>query len=605
MPKYRITSPDGKTYDITAPDGATQQQVMEFAQAQFGSQKKEPPPIQGGVDPTSGMGTGERFLAGIGKGMHDLYAGGKQALGLASQGEIDEKKRLDAPLMGTTAGTVGNVAGKVAAGLPAVFVPGANTVLGAAAIGAAQGALEPTATGESTVQNMLLGGAGGTAGVIAGRAIKAGAQGGKALLEPFTAAGQNRIAGRVLERFAADPAALRSATSAPTTTGALPTLAEAGRDTGIAALERSIAQQDPQIAARFLQRGADNNAARVGVLQQLAGTQADRAAAEAARKGATEGAYRAGTQATYTMDGELSDLLGRPAVRQAMERAKTMAANQGRPFAFDVAAPTGGEGVRKAGSQQITGQGLQDLKMALDEMLTDPASGFAGKAGDTIKGLRGQLLSWMEKANPEFKAAREGYAAASKPINAMDVGQRLLDKTTGAMRDMGGNQRLQANAFARALNDEQGLVRNATGFRGVNSLDDVLTPQQVGSLNALRSELELGANLSQAANGPGSQTAKSLASQNLLRQALGPTGLPQSWAESTLLESLLRPVQFGLKAAEPRIQNRLADILLDPAQARAAMDAAAPQQLSPALQRLLPYLQQAGQQSVPAALVSR
>jgi len=62
-----------------------------------------------------------------------------------------------------------------------------------------------------------------------------------------------------------------------------------------------------------------------------------------------------------------------------------------------------------------------------------------------------------------------------------DVGQRLLDKTTAAVRDMGGNQKLQANAFARALNDEQKLVRQATGFRGVNALDDVMTPEQMAA----------------------------------------------------------------------------------------------------------------------------
>lgn len=556
-------------------------------------------------NPVNSMGTGERLLAGVGSGMSDLYMGAKQRLGLASQEEVDEKRRLDANLKATTAGTVGNIGGKVAAGLPAAFIPGANTIAGAGLIGAAQGALEPTAADESVLQNMAIGGAGGSGGVLAGRALHAGAKGAQALIEPFTASGQQKIAGRVLDRFAANPAAVRSATSAPTSTGAMPTLAEAARDPGIAALERALAQQDPQIAARFLQRGADNNAARVGVIQGIAGDDAKRAAAEAARKAATENAYRAGTQATYTVDPQLSDLLGRPAVKQAMERAKTIAANQGRPFAFDVSAAPAGEGVRRAGSKQITGQGLQDLKMAMDEMLTDPASGFAGKAGSTVKDLRGQIVGWMEQANPEFKAAREGYAAASKPINQMDVGQRLLDKTTGAMRDLSGNQRLQANAFSRALNDEQSLVRNATGFKGVNALSDVMTPQQMASLGAVRNELELNANLLSAANGPGSQTAKSLASQNLLRQILGPTGLPQSWAENAMLETLLRPVQFGMKAAEPKIQQTLANILLDPSRAGNALTAGQARQLSPALQRLLPYLQQGAQQSVPAALVSR
>jgi len=546
-----------------------------------------------------------RVLAGIGSGLDDLKTGVGQRLGFIDQASVDEKKRRDAPLKATTAGTVGNVIGKVAVGLPAAFVPGANTLVGAGLIGGAQGVLEPTASDESVAKNALIGASAGAGGVVLGRVLRAGYQGVKGLIEPFTDAGQNRIAGRVLERFAENPDAVRNATSAATETGARPLLAEAARDRGVATLQRAL-ESDPQIAAMVAQRAADNNAARVATIGSIAGDPAKRAAAEAARKAASGDMYQAATNATYTVDSKLGDLLNRPAVKQALQRAKSLAENQGRPFTFatETQAPFSGVGGRAAeSSKQITGQGLQDLKMALDEMLSDPASGFTGKAGDTIKNLRGQIMDWMEQANPAFKQARTAYASASKPINAMDVGQRLLDKTTGAIRDLGGNQRLQANAFARALNDEAGTVQKATGFKGVNALADVLQPEQLSKLNAVRNELELASNLAQAANGPGSQTAKSLASQNLLRQILGPTGLPQSWAESTMLETLLRPVQFGMKAAEPRIQNKLAEIMLDPSKAGNALSAAQKKELSNALQRVAPYLQQAGQQSIPASTV--
>ena len=136
-------------------------------------------------------------------------------------------------------------------------------------------------------------------------------------------------------------------------------------------------------------------------------------------------------------------------------------------------------------------------------------------------------------------------------------------------------------------------------------MSDVLNPQQLNALAAVRNELELAANLASAANGPGSQTAKSLASQNLLRQVIGPTGMPQSWAESAMLQTLLRPVQFGMQAAEPKIQNAMLCAILDPSQANAMLNAARPAVLDPRLARLVPYLQQVGQQSVPAIAVSR
>lgn len=605
-----VRLPDG-TIIKNVPDGTTKADLVTNLQrngmavpADWLNASKPAAQPQPPIDPTEGMSTGEKLLAGVGQGMTDLYYGVGQRLGKIDQATIDEKKRLDAPLKKTTAGAIGGIGGRVALGLPAAFIPGANTLAGAGVIGSIQGAAEPTSQDESVLKNMLIGGASGTAGVALGRLLRAGYQGAKGLIEPFTEAGQNRIAGRTLERFATDPSALRGATNAATATGARPTLAEATRDTGIASLERSLAQQDPQVAAMLAQRAGENNAARVATIGSIAGDPSKRAAAEAARSTASGDMYQAATNATYIVDGKLGELLNRPAVKQALQRAKSLAENQGRPFTFatESQAPFSGVGGRAAeSSKQITGQGLQDLKMAMDEMLSDPASGFTGKAGDTIKNLRGQVVQWMEDANPAFKQARTTYAEASKPINAMDVGQRLLDKTTGAIRDMGGNQRLQANAFSRALNDEAGTVQKATGFKGVNALADVMTPDQLSKLNAVRNELELVSNLSQAANGPGSQTAKSLASQNLLRQTLGPTGLPQSWAESTMLETLLRPVQFGMKAAEPRIQNKLAQIMLDPSLARNALTAAEVKQLAPALERLLPLLQQAGQQSIPSS----
>src|SRR5213595_1436133 len=44
MAKFRITSPDGGTYEVTAPEGATQDQVLSFAQQQFGGNRSAPAP---------------------------------------------------------------------------------------------------------------------------------------------------------------------------------------------------------------------------------------------------------------------------------------------------------------------------------------------------------------------------------------------------------------------------------------------------------------------------------------------------------------------------------------------------------------------------------
>lgn len=554
---------------------AALRRLAELETKAKGARQPEP-----AYDPTEGMSGFGKFVAGYGSVVPNIVRGVGQAVGLVSQADIDEAKRLEAPLMRSGAGAAGSIAGNVAAFIPTVAIPGAATLRGAAALGAGMGAIQPVATGESRLANTAVGGAAGAGGVLAGRALVAGAQGAKALMDPFTQGGRSKIAGRMLLRFADDPAAITAAQGGRTATGAVPTLAEQTGDAGLARLQDSLRSVDPQINNRITQRLSDNNAARVTALQSIAGDSGTRSAAEGARKAATADLYKQATAANYTVDSELSELLSRPVVKQAMERAKTMAANQGRPFAFDVAAfnPLSGAGVTpKAATRQVTGQGLQDLKMALDEMLTDPASGFTGSAGKTVKNLRGQVLNWMERANPDFKAARTAYADLSKPINAMDIGEEISRRATSNTSDLAGNPRMQANALLGMLRDEGRLIERGTGRSGMgDQLSNILSPQQMNLLRSVASEADRTAAVGTAGSGPGSATAQRMASQNILRQLVGPTGLPESWADSVLANTVIgKP--FNLLyggVAEPKIQQALAEAVLDPQVAKQLLAAA-------------------------------
>lgn len=124
--------------------------------------KPAQPPMAANVyDPTADMSTAQKFAAAVGKGMHDIYSGGKQLIGLTTQEEIDRQKELEKPLMDTTPGTIGAVVGEIA---PTLAVPSAATLKGAAATGALIGALQPTGKNESRLFNTALGGVTGTAG---------------------------------------------------------------------------------------------------------------------------------------------------------------------------------------------------------------------------------------------------------------------------------------------------------------------------------------------------------------------------------------------------------------------------------------------------------
>ena len=131
MPVYQVTAPDGRKLRITAPEGATQEQALAYAQQQMGmgspaetkQQKYErlraelearnpSDPMHPSNNPTTGMSTYQKLAAGAGKSVADTWQGLQQLTGFANEQDVAERRRLDAPLMDTGAGKVGEAGGR-------------------------------------------------------------------------------------------------------------------------------------------------------------------------------------------------------------------------------------------------------------------------------------------------------------------------------------------------------------------------------------------------------------------------------------------------------------------------------------------------------------
>lgn len=173
MATFEITSPDGKKYRVSAPEGATEKDAIKHLQSQIGWQKESV--TKQTVDPytqtAQKQSTVENLLAGAGGGMYGMYLGAKQLLGKTTPEEIDQHKRAMAGLRSTTAGTVGDIGGQIAASLPASLIPGVNTYLGAGLAGAGIGALQPTQKEGERLSNAAIGATGGLIGNAVGRGI--------------------------------------------------------------------------------------------------------------------------------------------------------------------------------------------------------------------------------------------------------------------------------------------------------------------------------------------------------------------------------------------------------------------------------------------------
>src|SRR5262245_9271314 len=104
------------------------------------------------------VGTGS-FMEKLGAGVQDIVLGTKQLAGQTTPEEVREHNRIASMATGDTLG--GNLTRGLAYA-PLAFVPGAATIPGAAALGAAQGVLTPTEDENvlaGKVKNAALGGA--------------------------------------------------------------------------------------------------------------------------------------------------------------------------------------------------------------------------------------------------------------------------------------------------------------------------------------------------------------------------------------------------------------------------------------------------------------
>lgn len=485
-----------------------------------------------------------------------------------------EADRLDAPLNDAPGGTTGRLLGSAAVLAPTAFIPGANTLLGASAIGAGTGIATTEGGLEDRAKGGALGAGGGLLGTLAGRGLAALPGVVKGLTDPFYKGGRDKIAGRALQRFSTDPEAVMRATGGPTVTGAVPTVAEAAKDRGLATLERALGTMDQQAADDFLNRYMANNAARVNTLNIVAGdatapskvaklshiaSQPRLEAAQATRSAAANASYGAARKAgvngqmAEAMSPQIESLMKRPSIQAAIEGAKRLAKEEGVELA-----------------DMGNAQGLQYVKQELDDMIGALGPKEANKLR-LLTQTSNDLKTVLDEIAPALRQADAEFAMNSIAVDRAKVGRRLANATSGSIRDFSGNRTLQANAFSKALNDEQQLLKQATGRKTPRSLEDLMTPSQMDRILGVRDELETVSNLAKAANGPGSQTAKMLASQNLLENIAGPMGIPKSWVSSTLSQTAMRPVQFALKTTEERIQQSVAKGLLSVNEAQRLM----------------------------------
>lgn len=517
----------------------------------------------------------EKAAAGFGKAIYDVGRGAGQLVGQVSREDVAKSRELDAALMDSGAGTVGNLAGNVAMLAPTALIPGANTILGGSAVGALSGLLQPSTSTTETAMNAGLGGVLGGAVPFVSRSIQAG----RALAEPLSDVGQQRIVGRALNRAAGAEAPnvaqrLRDASAPfvgpskgpyPRTTmgelvpGSLPTVGQAARNPGVAALERAAAATSPDVTNSISGVMQQQNAARVGLLEDMAGADGARAFAAANRDATAEQLYGAARRVGIDPAKLTPDVLQNIAQfaqrvpDEVIAKARQLAKIKGEPM-----------------TDATSVQGLHYVKMAIDDLIGQAKRSGNGTLERAYVGLQKDLLAGLDNLSPEYAAARKVYADMSRPINQMDVAQGLIDKS---VRKLDGQ--IKPNDFANGLTDR--MAARTTGMPSA-TLAGTMENAQNNALQSLLLDLQRSTAATTVGRGAGSDTVQKLAYTNLLEQSGVPTFL-QDFAPAQVAGNLLaRGADAVYGRANRELTNRLAQVMLDPGQAARLMEMATPAQ---------------------------
>jgi hypothetical protein len=274
----------------------------------------------------------------------------------------------------------------------------------------------------------------------------------------------------------------------------------------------------------------------------------------------------------------MNELMKRPSVQRAMQAARS----RGREKGININDPRGS---------------VAGLETVVDEL--GGMIGRAKTAGDAdlasaLKSTRDELLSILDDAAPAFGEARRTYQAMSRPINQMDIGEQLRRTALPALDELSNSSlaRVNANSYANALRNADRTARQATGLRSA-TMSDVLEPQQMAAVQGVGQDMARYAAAQDLARVPGSPTAQYLAAQNVVRQFLGPLGIPASAADALIGSISSGVLGLPYKLTQSQTEQLLARALTDPQTAAKIMQVRDPRTIAEILQ---PFAAQAAVQ---------
>lgn len=278
---------------------------------------------------------------------------------------------------------------------------------------------------------------------------------------------------------------------------------------GATGAQAAAAVEAPQLQALGEIVGEQRAPGVAGVVRQaeeegrraaLASVTPDIAKAEEARRAATGPLYEAARAQTIDITPDLDAVLKR-LPRKVMSKARELANLQGRPFTIEaplpspIVTPTGAQAI-PSGPRKISGDALHYIKLGIDSILGGKGeTALSSTERGILQSVKQDFLNQVETSIPVYGQARQEFARLSPPINQAQVLGRMQDVLA---QPAGVGER--AGPFLNALGaGEQALLKKSTGFARYQSLSDVLTPEQMSTVERVAGELKQGASMADQA----------------------------------------------------------------------------------------------------------
>ena len=276
-----------------------------------------------------------------------------------------------------------------------------------------------------------------------------------------------------------------------------------------ATIERAVKRAgapgvQPTVDTRAAIEAAQESARRT----TIKGVTPDLEAAINARRAASKPLYEAADKAVVPIDADLASVIARMP-EGTLSKAAEIAKMEGRPFIIGKTAPArmvetgvldvaGKPVMREMPGQtaEITGESLHYVKRALSDIAYGQTA-LTGTGRDTQLAARGLLNDYVkafETKVPEYGQARQIFSDLSAPVNQAQV----LKEMASVLEKPGGGERISPflNVLGRG---EQAMLKRAGGRGGVRfeSLNEVLTPDQLAKVRDVARQLEVDASIGQ------------------------------------------------------------------------------------------------------------